>query len=108
MFAMKDVLLFPPKLFFNKNVNLESLYLICLLFPLETAANEFITYPNTVNDLLILHPSINLSPVDFVNFYLSLPAKSIKLKQLFLYDWQPSLFYIVYKCIVNIVCDLLD
>ena len=53
IFAIKEVLEFPPREFFNKNVNFESQYQICLSCPLLIFARELITYPNTVKLLLI-------------------------------------------------------
>lgn len=41
-----------------------------------------ITFPNSVNDLFICFDSSNLTPVTFVSFCLSLPAKSTKTKLL--------------------------
>lgn len=53
-FAMKDVLELPPREFFSKKVNLESLYQICLFFSFfDDSASALITLPNTVKDLLI-------------------------------------------------------
>lgn len=85
--AMKVVLEFPPREFFNKKVSLESLYLICFYFSDLGSESPLITDPSTDRDLLILHPSLNLSPQAPVYFCLSLPARSMKLnleKQKFL------------------------
>ena len=76
--AIIKVLELPPRLSFNKNVSLESLYLTCLFFPSEISTKLFMTHPSTVRDLLILVASFNLSPAAAVYFYLSEPAKSTK------------------------------
>ena len=41
------------------------------------SARELITFPSADNDLLIIPASLSLSPLAFVFFYLSDPAKSI-------------------------------
>ena len=76
--AIIKVLELPPNESFNRKVNLESLYLICLYFPSDISTSELITHPNTVRDLLILVASFNLSPAAAVCFCLSEPAKSTK------------------------------
>jgi hypothetical protein len=76
---MNVVLEFPPKEFLSKKVNLESLYLMCFYLSAFVSERPLITDPKTERDLLILHPSLNLSPWAPVCFCLSLPAKSIKL-----------------------------
>ena len=47
-------------------------------FPMALSAKAFITFPRTNNDLFILQPSFNLSPVAPVLPALSDPAKSTK------------------------------
>lgn len=108
MLAIKVVLEFPPKEFLSKKVNLESLYLICFYLSAFWSESPLITDPKTDNDLLILQPSLNLSPYAPVYFYLSLPAKSIKLnleKKKFLTS--PSTLH-YYKNMVKIEWDLDD
>ncbi len=79
MLAMKVVLEFPPREFFSKKVNLESLYLMCFCLSGPEWDSPLMTDPKTDKDLLILQPSLNLSPYAPVYFCLSLPAKSMKL-----------------------------
>ena len=54
-----------------------------------------ITFPRIDRDLLILHPSFNLSPIDLVDFYLSDPAKSTKWNLEDLIWVIPSLSYLL-------------
>lgn len=60
--AINVVLELPPKEFLSKKVNLESLYLICFDLSYLESDKPLITDPNTDKDLLILQPSLNLSP----------------------------------------------
>ena len=46
---------------------------------LTCSANEEMTFPRVVNDLLIFAPSFNLFPFAPVDSALSLPARSTKL-----------------------------
>lgn len=69
------------------------------------SANEFITIPNTVNDLLIFAASLSLSPVAAVNFYLSLPAKSTKFNLLFLV-YIPFVLYSSYNVKIEWLLEL--
>jgi hypothetical protein len=49
---------------------------MCLALPVEDSTKLLITFPKTMSDLLILQPSLNLSPLLWL--VLSEPAKSIK------------------------------
>jgi hypothetical protein len=71
-----NVFAFPPKESFKINVNLESLYGICVFACLLLKA--FITNPRELNDLFILFAYFNLSPVANVFFCFYDPAKSTK------------------------------
>lgn len=68
------VLEFPPKESANNLVSLESLYGIWL----EFLTNKFITFIRLVKERFIFIPSCNASPVVFVYFVFSDPAKSTK------------------------------
>jgi len=50
---------FPPKESFSIKVNFESLYGICLYFPLLNSTSALITVPKTVKDLLMFEDSFN-------------------------------------------------
>lgn len=75
IFANSFVIEFPHNESFKKCVSFESLNGICFFF-FELSTKALITFPNTCNDRLILHPSLNRSPSTLVCFALSLPAKS--------------------------------
>lgn len=80
MFTNINVLLSPSRYFWSKYVSLEFLKGIWDYF----LAKDVITVPRWVKDLLINWVSLSLSPSTLLNVTLSLPAKSIRLREPFL------------------------
>ena len=70
------------------------------------SAKQLITFPNINNDLLILHPSLSLSPVAPVEPDLSEPAKSTKFIILNFSLFFFATIVICLNSIVTIVCAL--
>lgn len=99
--AIKVVFEFPPREFFSRKVSFESQYQICLYLSGLESERPLITEPRTDRDLLMLQPSLNLSPEAPVCFCLSLPAKSIKLnlekKKFFTSPWDQHCWSIIVK-----------
>ena len=96
----------PPKAFCNIRVRAESRYggNIFFLIPKALSAKQFITFPKINKDLLILHPSFNLSPVEPVIPVRSEPAKSTKFILLNFSLLFLSNIVICLNSIVTIVC----
>lgn len=71
---------FPPRAFWRILVRVESRKgaTTPFFFPVDSSAKALITCPSTVKLLLIMAPSLNLSPWLPVFPTFSLPAKSIK------------------------------
>lgn len=91
MFTNIKVLLSPSKYFCKRNVNLEFRNGICCYF----LAKAEITKPKFVNDLFIACVSFILSPYTLLKLTLSLPAKSTKFNEPFLYSFLSIFFDII-------------
>jgi len=99
--ATIKVLELPPKLSLSKQVNFESLYGMCTFGLSLAKANALITIPKVVSDLLIFPAYFSRSPVAWVAFCLSDPAKSTKWSLGVLRHLCPSVSNLIDKDIVK-------
>lgn len=99
------VLELPPKAFYNILVRAASLYgtTLSLAFPAALSASTLITLPKILNEVLIAHPSFNLSPYAPVYPAFSEPAKSTRFITDCFYVLTPSSSSICRSSIVIIV-----